>query len=85
MSDYAETISDYYIQQGENNGKKIGKRIGKKIGKKIGKMEATLTIINNLLTKAGIDWNIITNATGVDQKQYLKMQQEYQQLVPVKA
>ena len=73
MSDYAETISDYYIQQGENNGKKIGK------------MEATLTIINNLLTKAGIDWNIITNATGVDQKQYLKMQQEYQQLVPVRA
>jgi len=85
MTDYAETISDYYIQHGEKKGEKKGKKKGEKIGKKIGKMEATISIINNLLTKAGIDWKTIKTVTGIDQKQYQKMQQEYQQLVPVRA
>jgi len=64
MIDYPETITEFYIQE----------------GKKEGKMEATLSIINNLLDKGGIDWAFITQTTGIDQQQFNQMQQEYQQL-----
>jgi len=40
------------------------------------------TIINNLLTKVGMDWGGITQATGVDQQQYFQMKKEYDQLIP---
>jgi hypothetical protein len=39
MTDYVETISDYYIQQ----------------GKKEGEIKTTLSIIDNLIEKAGTD------------------------------
>jgi len=64
MTGYAETISDYYIQEGER--------------------KATLSIINKLLDKGGVDWSFITNTTGVNQQQYNQMQQEYQQLSALK-
>jgi hypothetical protein len=60
MTGYAETISDYYIQEGET--------------------KATLSIINKLLDKGGVDWSFITNTTGVNQQQYNQMQKDYQQL-----
>jgi hypothetical protein len=72
MTGYAETISDYYIQEGEEKGVKKGR--------KEGEMKATLSIIDNLLYKGGIDWSFITNSTGIDQQQYDQMQQEYKQL-----
>jgi hypothetical protein len=45
-----------------------------------GKMENSISIINNM-KNMGIDWGIISKATGVDQDQYQQMQLEYQQLV----
>ncbi|KPA15674.1 hypothetical protein MHK_004120, partial [Candidatus Magnetomorum sp. HK-1] len=68
MTGYAETISDYYIQEGEEKGKREGE------------IKATLSIIDNLLDKGDIDWSFITNSTGIDQQQYNQMQLEYQQL-----
>jgi len=64
MTGYAETISDYYMQEGEKKGE----------------IKATLSIIDNLLNKCDINWSFITNATGVNQQQYYQMQQEFQQL-----
>jgi len=43
-------------------------------------MENSITIINNM-KNMGIDWGVISKATGVDQEQYQQMQIEYQQLV----
>ena len=80
MTGYAETISDYYIQEGEKKGEKKGVKKGVKKGRKEGEIKATLSIIDNLLDKGGIDWSFITNSTGIDQQQYSQMQQEYQQL-----
>jgi hypothetical protein len=68
MTDYAETISDYYIQAGEKKGK----------------IEATLSIIDNLLKKKTADWSFISSATGVDEQKYSEMQKEYQQLEAVR-
>ncbi|ETR65705.1 MAG: hypothetical protein OMM_13843 [Candidatus Magnetoglobus multicellularis str. Araruama] len=45
-----------------------------------GKMENSITIINNM-KNMGIDWGVISKATGIDQEQYQQMQIEYQQLV----
>lgn len=64
MTDYVETISDYYIQQ----------------GKKEGEIKTTLSIIDNLIEKAGTDWSFIANTTGVNEDQYCQMKHEYQQL-----
>jgi len=72
MTGYAETISDYYIQEGERKGEIKGERKGE--------IKATLSIIDNLIDKGNIDWSFITNTTGVNQQQYDQMQQEYQQL-----
>jgi len=72
MTDYPETISEYYILE--------GKRIGEQQGEKRGKMEATLSIIDNLIKNNATDWQFIASATGVDQQQYVEMQKEYQQL-----
>ena len=49
-------------------------------GKREGKMENSISIINNM-KNMGIDWGVISQATGVDQEQYQQMQIEYQQLV----
>jgi predicted transposase/invertase (TIGR01784 family) len=49
-------------------------------GKIEGKMEKSISIINNM-KNMGIDWGVISKATGVDQEQYQQMQIEYQQLV----
>ena len=54
----------------------------KKRGKK-GEIKATISFINDMITKAGIDWSIITRATGIDHQKYVQMQKEYEQLVPV--
>ena len=53
---------------------------GKIEGKIEGKMENSISIINNM-KNMGIDWGVISKATGVDQEQYQQMQIEYQQLV----
>jgi addiction module HigA family antidote len=53
---------------------------GKREGKREGKMENSISIISNM-KNMGIDWGIISKATGVDQDQYQQMQREYQQLV----
>ncbi|ETR68735.1 MAG: hypothetical protein OMM_10220, partial [Candidatus Magnetoglobus multicellularis str. Araruama] len=76
MTGYAETISEYYIQE----GKKEGKKEGEIIGSQRGEMKATLTIIDNLINNNSSDWQFIASATGVNQQQYFKMQKEYQQL-----
>jgi len=52
----------------------------KKEVKKRGKMEATLSIIDNLIKNNATDWQFIASTTGVDQQQYVEMQKEYQQL-----
>ena len=80
MTEYAETISEYYTLE----GKKKGKEIGEKSGEKRGKMEATLSIIDNLIKNKIADWESIAIATGVDQQQYVEMQKEYQQLKTAK-
>ena len=72
MTDYAETISEYYILE--------GKKEDKIIGEKSGEMKATLSIIKNMLKKKTTDWSFIASTTGVDQQQYYEMQREYQQL-----
>jgi hypothetical protein len=64
MDDYPETISEYYILEGEKKGE----------------MKATLSIIDNLINNNAADWQFIASATGVDQQQYFEMQKEYQQL-----
>ena len=61
-------------------GKIEGQIEGEKRGEKRGKMENSITIINNM-KNMGIDWGVISKATGVDQEQYQQMQIEYQQLV----
>jgi len=76
MTGYAETISDYYMQEGERKGEKKGE----KKGERKGEIKATLSIIDNLLNKGDINWSFITNATGVNQQQYYQMQQEFQKL-----
>ncbi|KPA12815.1 Transposase (putative), YhgA-like protein [Candidatus Magnetomorum sp. HK-1] len=48
-------------------------------GKMEGKMEGQISIIDNLV-KSGIDWNLIANATGLDQKGFEEMRLEYQHL-----
>jgi hypothetical protein len=68
MTDYAETISEYYILEGEKRGEKRGE------------MKATLSILDNLIKSKAVDWQSIASATGVDQQQYFEMQKEYQQL-----
>ena len=35
-----------------------------------GETKATLSIINKLLDKGGVDWSFITNTTGANQQQY---------------
>jgi len=64
MTDYPETISEFYILEGEKRGE----------------MKATLSIIDNLMKNNGFDWQFIASTTGVNQQQYLEMQKEYQQL-----
>ena len=64
MTDYPETISEYYILEGEKRGE----------------MKATLSIIDNLIKNNITDWKFISSTTGVDQHQYFEMQKEYQQL-----
>jgi hypothetical protein len=76
MDDYPETISEYYILEGEKRGEKKGE----KRGEKRGEMKATLSIIDNLIKNNVADWPSIASATGVDQQQYFEMQKEYQQL-----
>ncbi|KPA14262.1 transposase YhgA family protein, partial [Candidatus Magnetomorum sp. HK-1] len=53
---------------------------GKIEGEKKGKIENSIFIINNM-KNMGIDWGVISKATGVDQELYQQMQIEYQQLV----
>ncbi len=53
---------------------------GRMEGHMEGQMEKSISIINNM-TKMGVDWNFIANATGVNQKQYEQMKVEYQHLV----
>jgi len=72
MIDYPETISEYYILEGEKKGEKKGE--------KRGEIKATLSIIDSLIKNNAADWQTIANATGVDQQQYFEMQKEYQQL-----
>jgi len=52
---------------------------GEMKGKMEGKMEGQIFVINNLI-QSGMDWNIIANATGVDQKGFEKMRLDYQDL-----
>ena len=68
MTDYPETISEFYILEGEKRGEKRGE------------MKATLSIIDNLMKNNGSDWQFIASTTGVNQQQYFEMQKEYQQL-----
>jgi predicted transposase YdaD len=42
---------------------------GEKRGKREGKIENSITIINNM-KNMGIDWGVISQATGIDQEQY---------------
>ena len=72
MDDYPETISEYYILEGEKKGEKKGE--------KRGEMKATLSLIDGLIKNNVADWPSIASATGVDQQQYFEMQKEYQQL-----
>ena len=48
-------------------------------GKMEGEMKGQIFVINNLI-QSGMDWNIIANATGVDQKGFEKMRLDYQHL-----
>jgi hypothetical protein len=68
MTEYLETISQYYIMEGEKRGE----------------MKATLSILDRLVKSKTVDWQSITNATSVDQQQYFEMQKEYQQLEAAK-
>ncbi|KPA11309.1 hypothetical protein MHK_008489 [Candidatus Magnetomorum sp. HK-1] len=72
MTEYAESISEYYILE------------GKKLGEKSGEIKTMLSVIDNLLKKNSVDWSFITSATGIDQQQYFEMQREYQRMEDVK-
>ncbi len=45
-------------------------------GKKEGKMENQIEMIQNFL-KAGADWNLIINATGIDQVGFQKLKKDW--------
>ena len=45
-----------------------------------GKMEKSISIINNM-KNMGMDWGIISKATGLNQQQYEKLQIKYQHLI----
>ncbi len=52
---------------------------GKKVGKKVGKMENQIEMIQNFL-KAGADWKLIINATGIDQVGFQKLKKEWRRI-----
>jgi len=53
---------------------------GKFEGKLEGKLEGEINIINNFINK-GIEWAVISDATGINPQKYENMKLEYQQLV----
>lgn len=65
------TAREEWILEGEMKGEKKGKMEGE--------MKGQIFVINNLI-QSGMDWNIIANATGVDQKGFEKMRLDYQDL-----
>ncbi|MCP4344610.1 MAG: Rpn family recombination-promoting nuclease/putative transposase [Desulfobacterales bacterium] len=52
-------------------------REGKIEGRMEGKMETTIEMIENLL-KEGVDWKTIQRATGIDQKDFKKLREKWQ-------
>ncbi|MCP4109285.1 MAG: hypothetical protein GY749_27790 [Desulfobacteraceae bacterium] len=52
-------------------------REGKREGRREGKMETTIEMIENFL-KQGVDWDIIQQATGIDQKNFQSLKEKWQ-------
>ncbi|ETR67354.1 MAG: hypothetical protein OMM_11695 [Candidatus Magnetoglobus multicellularis str. Araruama] len=65
------TAREEWILEGEMKGQMKGKMEGE--------MKGQIVVIDNLI-QSGMDWNIIANATGVDQKGFEKMRLDYQHL-----
>ncbi len=65
MEEEMITAAEAYMREGEMKGKMEGK------------METTIEMIENFL-KQGVDWDIIQQATGIDQKNFQSLKEKWQ-------
>ena len=71
MLTYAEEL----LQEGEIKGKQKGLLEGKQEGLLEGKVETIEALLN-----VGVDWSVITDATGIDPAQFQTLKKQLAQL-----
>ena len=53
------------VEQGRQEGREAGRQAGRQEGREAGRQEGELATIERLV-RAGVEWNIIESATGID-------------------
>ena len=53
------------VEQGRQAGRQEGRQAGRQEGREAGRQEGELATIERLV-RAGVEWNIIESATGID-------------------
>ena len=74
------TFAEELKQEGRQEGRREGRQEGRQVGEIIGEIKGRIETIEDLLD-VGLDWAVITTATGIDPVQFAALKERLQQLL----
>lgn len=79
MLTYAEELKQAGRQEGLQAGRQEGLQAGRQEGLQAGRQEGAVSTIDSLLS-AGVEWTLITKATGITPQQFQALKEQLRQL-----
>jgi predicted transposase/invertase (TIGR01784 family) len=79
MLTYAEELKQAGRQEGLQAGRQEGLQAGRQEGLQAGRQEGAVSTIDSLLS-AGVEWTLITKATGITPQQLQALKEQLRQL-----